>query len=718
MGPNSRRNQLRNQASNQGPARARFSNWQLPNNKKSERNRNDRDNNNDKKRDNHPTGKDIPKIDKKNQKINISLIEERVLQIKKNDNRNSNEMTLPLHIENMIKQRQIDKIELSSIIAKQLTETLNMLVPNENENAENNENNDEIIDNNYDIKCETSSNKNSRISLPSKYQTLISTYEKEIIKKFACLGFFDDEVLQVLKSSNSKTDEDYIYLGLLMLVISKKTFDKYIMHLNSIENLDNQYEEILSRNHILNEEEDVLRSIYEDSICIRHVLLGSTMCSIVDLAVDTNSSIRIFITNIDVYPSSSEFFGWYVNNNETMIRHHRATSLEGHDYIKTVHHSDFTSPLCFEFIQFVQSQPRIQPVKVAQPEGPQSKSVHVFGNIVKEDKVQIEEEISIKIPVKPNPDVLKIAEYRNSLLEALNMGLTGENTRAYALEQYQYLLPQRIIDEIKIEEERQELERATAYDINMFGLKGEIECTKEILLMLTDLSKAKAKSLVQTSIKQLIEENNSTSYNKSTLSKKIIDRAMKIYGIRLDKQEQKQEKMRRRRRGLTIRQAFEIVAETKNNSDYPRVKKLCENDDNHVDDNVDDKDGDSDEDEDDYDDDDTEFKEIELRECLAKLRLKLKEREEEGVKEIDHTVLSTEMKRSLDKKRRTQSYNELLQQRSKLPTFSMKEDVVSVIKSHQITVVSGKANSIFILMLILILTLVLSNNNTNNNYNQ
>ena len=178
--------------------------------------------------------------------------------------------------------------------------------------------------------------------------------------------------------------------------------------------------------------------------------------------------------------------------------------------------------------------------------------------------------------------------------------------------------------------------------------------------------------------------------------------------------------------GLTIRQAFEIVAETKNNNSYPRVNKLNnendENDATHDEDDDDDDDGDDDE-------HDNESKEIEVSECLAKLRLKLQEREDvefnNSAKEVDHTVLSAELKRDLDNKRKTIKYKELLIQRNNLPTNAMKEEIISVIKKHQITIVCG-INIIISLLIITVIIIILSSskrgdrlwqNNTNTTIN-
>lgn len=577
----------------------------------------------------------------------------------------------------------------------------------------------------------------------------ISALEKKTAKQhlrpFLDIGFSEEELVHAFRRSGPNADEDEAYLALL-LHIHPTSPPQISTSIDVIRDM-----EMADRNVVLREENDALEAIYPGGlISIRRLCLLNIVCNVIDLSSTSDASVlRVIVYNAHLYPSeNSLMLGWYYDSN---ISPHlcREASLSAMKATQEGIKQSGT-PQVFDFIQHVLSIARGDlnegPLGVtdeneaeyfkSKKQGEKNKDLQAQNSrkakIVTlsstastlHSKSNTADNESKSTSLNESPAAIssipsvqggkKISEttpeYRSAFLKCLNDGLTGMDARKSALSSLEYVLPRSVLDAIWKEEEAEEEIRKKAFDMEQLGKGGEIEATKQLSSQGLSLPKAKLKALLAAAKKVMIEEGRGFARNSEDMKKAWVKEAMQIHIQRLERDEAKAiKKQRLSRRGPTLRDAYEILEE--------RRAELQEQDEYDEDD-----DDDYDEDGEDAvhyeygDERDVMESNAEAAATLAKLdttksifspescsalaamkqmaRLRLNDgegndpdqiRRREEQEELDSRRLNNEMVT----KKASAAYRKMLESRSSLPAFQMRDEIIKTISNNHVTVICG-----------------------------
>jgi hypothetical protein len=571
---------------------------------------------------------------------------------------------------------------------------------------------------------------------------------KAALRPFLDIGFSEEELVYALRRAGSNADEDDAYLALLLHIHPTPSHPSLsVTSADVIRDMD-----LAERNTVLREENDALESIYPGGlISIRRLCLLDKVCNVIDLSSDSDSSVlRVIVYNAHLYPTErSLVLGWYYDSSLPPQKC-RDASLSAMKATQEAL-SDAGTAQVFDFIQHILSIVRgdanEQPlgvtddneaeyfenkkqggskthkkqksgaIVVSLPTSGSSSSLKDIGGAALSDAMNaataIHVSASAQVQVPPSQPGKKLsettAEYRSAFLKALNDGLSGMEARKSALTSLEFVLPRSVLDAIWKEEEAEEEIRKRAFDIEQLGKGGEIEATKQILSQGVALPKARVKALLATAKKNMIEEGRRFARNSEEMKRAWVKEAMQLHIQRLERDEAKAiKKQRQARRGPTLRDAYEILEE--------RRAELQETDEYDEDDDDEDYDEDEEAEEVGQSERDSKKMKDEAAATLAKLdtsksifspetcsalaamkqmaKLRLNNGEEnqseqavrrEQQEELDSRRLINE----LTAKKESPAYRKMLETRSALPAFQMRDEIIKTIANNRVTVICG-----------------------------
>lgn len=342
-----------------------------------------------------------------------------------------------------------------------------------------------------------------------------SSINDTLLAKFLSIGFTETEIgavsmMGLCCKRRYNHDEDSFTINLVRIVCGMEPLE-----LNSGSGIKPGSASAAADSESLANEIEALGSIYDGLEVSDTVHLFAVPCKVLLVTLmndDGPTIIKLIYYNSAEYlteGSASRVYGWIV---ESPLAPKLARDVSAYGNL-LLQRADAGLGTGFDFVLHVQSG-RVENsgtdlIPTAVSAVPKKESG-------KKDKPAGSREVSVKNAGLPPPDRfpsgvprkplelpsidlllnLKLPEYRQALMLAMNAGLSGQAAREKARADLEYVLPSSTIAAIREEEVTLDLIRERAFKLSTFGTRGEIICCK-VLGKETDLSKPKCKAWLQ-----------------------------------------------------------------------------------------------------------------------------------------------------------------------------------------------------------------------------
>eukprot|EP01041_Mallomonas_annulata_P009666 gene9666-20096_t len=380
----------------------------------------------------------------------------------------------------------------------------------------------------------------------------VSSADQQIINTFQSIGFSSAEIAEAMSATANAMNQEEIYLNLLSIICEKINIINVIEPLNSKNTDTNSNIELL-------EEIESLSSIFEGNVTHYNSILNGYICHIIDITLQQNQytknpkndiNIHFIIKNSHIYPSiGSCMFGWATvgeptNNSHITYDLLRSLSIDAMRHVRSIAPG---APVAFDFIQIVQSNIPPPPIPPSRVMSLSASATATSQKSTKDKSTKVVVGTSASSVTPPPPPVPQFPlrkltespEYRMAFGRALGEGLIGQAARNKAHVYLDDILPQSTIAAIILEEEALEAAKNKSFSMTAWGTKGDIECTKHILHHLPLLNKAQAKSLLTVAKKLLSEKGDDVARDEVTLRNRMVTAAVETHQKRLLEKEAK-----------------------------------------------------------------------------------------------------------------------------------------------------------------------------------